>query len=242
MIQVYKKELNSFLNSTIAYLVISVFLTTIGLLMWVFPETNVMDYGYADMETLFSLGPYVLMFLIPAITMRSFAEEKKSGTMELLFTQPIGGGKIVMGKYLACFTLVIFSIAPSLVYYYSISQLGEPAGNLDSAGITGSYIGLILLGGVFTAIGLFSSSITENQIVAFIVAVFLCFLLYSGFGSIAAIDVWAESSQSIDQLGILYHYSAMSKGMVDSRNLIYFLSIGTSMLLLTNLILLSRKW
>lgn len=242
MIQVFVKELNSFLNSLIAYIVISVFLTGIGLLMWVFPETSVLDYGYADMETLFSLGPYVFMFLIPAITMRMFAEEKKAGTIELLITKPLTDWEIIFGKYLSGFALVIFSIIPTLIYYWSVYQLGNPVGNIDTAGVMGSYIGLILLGGVFTAIGIFSSAISTNQIVSFIIAVFFCFIVYSGFESIAAINDWGAFSSFIEQLGILYHYDAMSKGLVDTRDVIYFLSVIAVMLLSTKLILSSRKW
>lgn len=242
MIQVLKKELNGFLNSLIGYIVISVFLTGIGLLMWVFPETSVLEYGYADMETLFSLGPYVFMFLIPAITMRMFAEEKRAGTMELLLTKPLTDWEIILGKYFSGFLLVAFALIPTLIYYYTIYQLGNPAGNVDTAGVIGSYIGLLFLGGVFTSIGIFSSLITTNQIVSFIIAVFLCFFIYTGFESLAAINVWGSSSLFLEQLGILYHYRAMSKGLIDTRNLIYFLSMIAFMLLFTKLILGSRKW
>lgn len=238
---IYQKEINSFLNSLIAYVVIGVFLTGIGLLTWVF-ESNVFDYGYASLETLFTLGPYVFMFLIPAITMKAFAEEKKSGTIELLFTQPFTDWQIILGKYLASFTLVFFAIIPTLVYYYSVYQLGNPAGNLDTPGIIGSYIGLLLLGGVFAAVGIFASSITSNQIVSFILAVFLSYLLYGGLESIAAINIWGQFSLFIQKLGILFHYNSLSKGLLDSRDIIYFLSVITSILLLTNLTLNSRKW
>ncbi|MBL6448640.1 gliding motility-associated ABC transporter permease subunit GldF [Fulvivirga sp. 29W222] len=242
MIQIFVKELNSFLNSLIAYIVISVFLTGIGLLMWVFPETSVLEYGYADMETLFSMGPYVFMFLIPAITMRMFAEEKKAGTIELLITKPLTDWDIIFGKYLSGFALVIFSIVPTLIYYWSVYQLGNPTGNIDTAGVIGSYIGLILLGGVFTSIGVFSSAISTNQIVSFIIAVFFCFMVYSGLGSIALINDWGAFSSFIEQMGIIYHYDAMSKGLIDTRDVIYFLSVITVMLLSTKLMLSSRKW
>ncbi|MGK7393750.1 MAG: gliding motility-associated ABC transporter permease subunit GldF [Candidatus Cyclobacteriaceae bacterium M3_2C_046] len=242
MLQVLRKEVSSFLNSLIAYIVIGVFLTGIGLLMWVFPETSLLEYGYADMDTLFNLGPYVFMFLIPAITMRAFAEEKKTGTMELLLTQPLTDWQIIMGKYLAGFLLVLFALIPTLVYYFSVYQLGNPVGNVDTAGVVGSYIGLALLGGVFTSIGIFSSSLTENQIIAFIIAVFLSFILYNGFTSLASIDVWGQFSFWLEQLGILYHYNSMSKGLLDSRDILYFLSMIFIMLFLTHLILKSRKW
>ncbi|QSE97077.1 gliding motility-associated ABC transporter permease subunit GldF [Fulvivirga lutea] len=242
MIQILSKEINGFLNSLIGYIVISVFLTGIGLLMWVFPETSVLEYGYADMETLFSLGPYVFMFLIPAITMRMFAEEKKAGTMELLLTKPLTDWQIILGKYLSGFILVVVALIPTLIYYFTIYQLGNPLGNVDTAGVIGSYIGLVALGAVFTSIGILSSLITTNQIVSFIIAVFLCFFIYTGFESLAAINVWSSSSLFIEQLGILYHYRAMSKGLIDTRNLIYFLSVLTFMLMLTKFILGSRRW
>ncbi len=242
MWRIFLKEVNSFLNSLIAYIIIFVFLTGIGMFMWVFPETSVLEYGYADMSTLFSYGPYVFMFLIPAITMRMFSEEKKAGTLEILFTKPLRDWEIILGKYLAGFALVFFSLLPTLLYYYSIYKLGNPEGNLDAAGTTGSYIGLLLLGGVFTSIGILASSITENQVIAFIIAVFLCFIFFTGFNSIASINWWGTYANSIDQLGIIYHYNSMSKGLIDSRNLVYFFSVIGIMLLTTNLILGSRKW
>lgn len=242
MIQILTKELNGFLNSLIGYIVISVFLTGIGLLMWVFPETSVLEYGYADMETLFSLGPYVFMFLIPAITMRMFAEEKRAGTMELLLTKPLTDWQIILGKYFSGLLLVLFALIPTIIYYYTIYQLGNPVGNIDTAGVIGSYIGLIALGGVFTSIGILASLITTNQVVSFIIAVFLCFFVYTGFESIASINVWASSALFLEQLGVLYHYRAMSKGLIDTRNLVYFLSVILAMLMLTKFLMGSRRW
>lgn len=242
MIRVIAKEFNSFLNSLIAYVVIGVFLTGMGLLMWVFPETSVLEYGYADMDTLFSLGPYVFIFLIPAITMRSFAEEKKSGTMELLLTKPLTDWDIILGKFFACFMLVLFALLPTLIYYYSVWALGNPAGNIDTPGVIGSYIGLALLGGVFCAVGMVASSITSNQIVAFILAAFLCFIVFTGFESISTLNVWSANALVIKQLGILYHYEALSKGLIDSRDVIYFFSVGAGMLLVSKTILSARSW
>ncbi len=242
MIRVLTKEFNSFLNSLIAYVVIGVFLTGMGLLMWVFPETSILDYGYADMETLFVLGPYVFIFLIPAITMRSFAEERKSGTMELLLTKPLTDWDIILGKFFACFLLVLFALLPTLIYYLSVSALGNPAGNIDTPGVIGSYIGLALLAGVFCSIGIVASSITANQIVAFILAAFLCFIVFSGFESISTLNVWSENTLLIKQFGILYHYEALSKGVIDSRDVVYFISTGALMLLISKIILSARSW
>lgn len=241
MITILKKEINEFLDSLIAYVVIGIFLTGIGLLMWVFPETNVLDYGYASMETLFSLAPYVFMFLIPAITMKSFAEEKRGGTIELLYTLPFTDIEIVLGKFFAGFFLVIFSILPTLIYYFTLSYLGNPVGNIDSAGIAGSYIGLILLGGIFTSIGILSSALTGNQIVSFILAAFLCFAFYAGFDSIASINIWSETSYIIEQIGILSHYETLSKGLIDLSDVVYFFSMIVLFLYLTRIILNVQK-
>ncbi len=242
MLQILNKEINSYLNSLIAYVVIAVFLTGMGLLMWLFPETSVLDYGFAEMTTLFSLGPYVFLFLVPAITMRSFAEEKKAGTMELLLTQPVTDWQLIIGKFLAAWAVVLFALLPTLIYYFSVYRLGSPVGNLDSAGIFGSYIGLLLLGGVFTSIGIFASSLTENQVIAFILAVFLCFILFTGFGSLATLAERSKLGYYVSQWGILYHYEAMSRGLIDSRNLVYFVTVIGLMLLLTQVVLNSRKW
>ena len=240
MIRVFTKEFNSFLNSLIAYLVIGVFLTGIGLLLWVFPETSVLEYGFADLDTLFSMAPYVFIFLIPAITMKSFAEEKKMGTMELLLTKPLSDWDIVAGKFLASLALTLVALLPSLIYYFSIYRLGNPAGNIDTAGVIGSYVGLSLLAFVFCAIGILASSLTLNQIVSFILAAFLCFIFYSGFDSLASLV--GNFALTIKQFGILYHYEALSKGLIDSRDVIYFLSVTGLMLLGAKTVIGSRQW
>lgn len=242
MIHILSREFNSFLNSLIAYIVIGVFLTGMGLLVWVFPEYSVIEYGYADLSALFTLAPYVFIFLIPAITMRSFAEEKKAGTVELLMTKPLSDWDIILGKYFACFLLVIVALLPTIIYYFSIYALGNPVGNVDSAGVAGSYIGLVLLAGVFCSVGIFASSVTPNQIVAFITAAFLCYLLFAGFDSVASINLWATNALLIKQLGIQYHYESMSKGLIDSRDLVYFVSVIFIMLLITKIVTGSRSW
>jgi ABC-2 type transport system permease protein len=242
VIRILIKEINVFLNSLIAYVIIGVFLTAIGLLLWVFPDTSVLDYGYADMGSFFTLCPYIFMFLIPAITMRMFSEENRNGTMELLLTRPLRDIDIIMGKYLAGLFLVVFSIIPTILYYFTISYLGSPVGNIDTAGVIGSYFGIFLLGAVFSSIGIFCSSFTENQVIAFVVAVFACFLLYFGFSALSAISSFGNIADGIEQMGMLYHYQSMSKGLVDTRDVIYFLSIIAAMLMTTNLVLRSRKW
>ncbi len=242
MIAVLKKEFNSFLNSLIAYIVIVVFLTAVGLLLWIFPETSILDFEYADMGVMFSLCPYIFIFLIPAITMRSFAEEKKAGTMELLLTKPLTDWDIILGKFLASFSLVIVALVPTVIYYFSIYSLGSPIGNIDTAGVIGSYVGLTLLGGVFCSIGILASSLTPNQIVAFICAAFLCFIFFEGFNSVANMNTWSGLTLVIKQLGIVYHYDALGKGLIDSRDVLYFISVAGLMLLFTKVVVGSRSW
>jgi ABC-2 type transport system permease protein len=243
MLSVYWKEVNSFFSSLIGYLVIAVFLIMIGLFMWVFSETNILDYNYATLEQLFSIAPLVFLFLIPAVTMRSFAEENQKGTIEFLATKPLTDLQIVSGKYLANLTLVMFALLPTLIYYYSVYNLGSPTGNLDSGGILGSYIGLSFLAAVFTAIGMWASSITDNQIVAFILGAFLCFFFHWAFSYLAMLPVFTGGLHIfISKIGINYHYSSISRGVLDSRDIIYFISIIIVFMLATLTSLSRRKW
>ena len=233
MITLMLKEVNEFLNSLIAYVALTVFLVGVGMVMWLFPDTNVVDYGYATLEPVFTVGPYLFLFLVPAITMRSFAEEKRTGTLELLYTLPFRPSQIIVGKYLAAMVLVVFALVPTILYYYSVYQLGNPAGNLDTSGIIGSYLGLLMLGSVFVAIGIYCSAITENQIVSFVVAAAVSFMIYQGFEAIAAIDVWGAWSYYLEQLGIMFHYSSISRGVLDARDLAYFVGVTVFFLLMT---------
>ena len=235
MLTILIKEINEFLDSLIAYVVMGVFLTAIGLLTWIFPDTNVLDYGYASLETLFTLGPYVFIFLIPAITMKSFAEEKRTGTLELLYTLPLRQNEIILGKFFAGFLLVIVALIPTLIYYFSLHTLGNPVGNLDTPGIIGSYVGLVLLGGVFTSIGILASAITQNQIVSFITAAFLCYVVYAGFESLA--NLAGEQAAFVADLGMLAHYNSLSRGVIDFTDIAYFVGVGYLMIVLTNLMM-----
>ncbi|MFZ1748790.1 MAG: gliding motility-associated ABC transporter permease subunit GldF [Saprospiraceae bacterium] len=242
MLSVFRKELNAFFSSLIGYIVISVFLISIGLFMWVFSDTSVLEYNFASMDQLFSIAPLIFLFLIPAITMRSFAEEKSTGTLELLFTKPLTLYQIIVGKYLANFTLVVFALIPTFVYYYSIYQLGSPVGNLDSGAITGSYIGLFFLGASFVAIGMFSSSLTDNQIIAFLLGAFLCFFFHWAFVYVARMPIFATNLDVfIQKLGINYHYNSISKGLLDTRDITYFLSVIFIFLYSTGYIMQYRK-
>ncbi len=243
MIALYRKEISSFLSSLIGYLVIAVFLLITGLFLWVFPnEFNILDFGYANLDGLFILAPFVFLFLVPAVTMRSFADEKRSGTIELLLTKPLSDFQLIMAKYLASLTLVAIALLPTLLYYFTVYQLGLPPGNLDAGGIWGSYIGLFFLAAAFVSIGLFSSVMTDNQLVAFILAVFVSGFVYLGFEMIYSLSLFGPVDLFIRNLGIASHYSSISRGVIDTRDVLYFLSVIALFLSLTKLSLASRKW
>lgn len=243
MFTLLKKEVKSFLSSLIGYIVIVVFLLINGLFLWVFPmQFNILDFGYASLDNLFMLAPFVFLFLIPAITMSFFADEKRTGTIELLMTKPLSDMQVIMAKFLAGLVLVVFSLLPTLIYYYSVYELGLPPGNLDAGGTWGSYLGLLFLGAGFLSIGLFSSSVTNNQIVAFLLSLFLCGFIYIGFEFLYSLDLFGPVDLFIQQLGISAHYSSMSRGVIDTRDVLYFLSLITLFLLFTKISLESRKW
>jgi len=243
MFTLLRKEISSFLSSLIGYAVIIVFLLINGLFLWVFPlEFNILDYGFSSIENLFMLAPWVFLFLIPAITMRTFAEEQKSGTMELLLTKPLNDLEIILAKYLAGVVLVLFSLLPTLIYYYTVNKLGLPPGNIDHGATLGSYIGLLFLGAGFVAIGVFASAISNNQIVSFLIAVFLCGFAFTGFEFIYNLSIFGSVGLFIRQLGINAHYTSISRGVVDSRDVLYFISLIAFFLMLTRLRLESRKW
>ncbi len=243
MSALYFKELRSFLSSLIGYIVISVFLIINGLFLWVLPnEFNILDYGYANLDGLFILAPFVFLFLIPAISMRSFADEKKSGTDELLFTRPLSEMQIILAKYFASVSLVFLARIPTLIYYISVFHLGFPKGNIDSGSFWGSYIGLLFLAAAFTSIGIFASSLTSNQVISFVIAIVLNAFVYMGFEFIYSLELFGSFDLLIKSLGISDHYGSISRGVIDTRDLIYFLSIIFLFLFLTKFSLSRMKW
>jgi ABC-2 type transport system permease protein len=246
MLILYLKEVRSFLSSLIGYIAIGVFISLIGIFLWIIPTesggSNILDNQFANIDPLFYIAPWVYLFLIPAITMRSFSEEKKNGTIELLLTRPLTDLQIVLAKYFAGLTLVLISLLPTLIYYYSVHVLGYPKGNIDTGGMWGSYFGLFFLGAGFVAIGIFASAISENQVIAFIIALLLCFFCYIGFDFIAESGVFGKYDAFFKGLGINDHYVSLSRGVIDTRDAIYFISVIAIFNLLTKLVLESRKW
>ncbi|MDD3738226.1 MAG: gliding motility-associated ABC transporter permease subunit GldF [Lentimicrobiaceae bacterium] len=243
MLSLLIKEVKGFLSSVTGYLVIIVYLILNGLLLWVLPSAfNLLNYGYASLDNYFMLAPWLFLFLVPAITMRTFSEENKSGTIELLLTKPISEMGIIMAKYLASVLLILLSIAPTLIYYISIYMLGNPVGNIDTGGTWGAFIGLFFLASSFAAIGVFSSGISSNQVVAFIIAFLLSIVMYIGSDFVAGINIFNKVAYFIEQLGINTHYINMSKGVIDTRDVIYFLSLIAFFLLITRFNIEKRKW
>ncbi len=243
MWSLYKKEITSFFSSLTGYLVVGVFLVLTGLFLWVIPgPMNILFGGYATLEPLFYMAPWLYLFLVPAVTMRLFADEKRTGTIELLYTRPISELQIVWAKYLAGITLVVISLLPTLIYFYSLVQLGNPIGNIDYGGTWGSFIGLFFLAGIYVSIGLFCSSLSDNQIISFVLAVLLSFIFYYGFEALSQIVNDYSIRNIILNIGIDEHYQSISRGVVDSRDIIYFISTITLFIFLTRTVLTSRKW
>lgn len=223
---IYLRELGSYFSSMIAYITVGLLLAVLGLVLWVFPDFSLLLSPFAGVDTLFEIAPVIFIFLIPAFTMRTFAEEKQTATLEILLTRPVTAFKIVLGKYLATLTWLFIALAPTLIYVYSVYQLGSPPGNIDLGQIAASYLGLFLLGAVFSAIGIFASSQTSNQIVAFILSVFFCFVLYYGFYFFSRLASFTGTlDRVIESLGIDYHYHSISRGIIDTRDIAYFLCL-----------------
>lgn len=221
---IFIKELNGFFSSLTGYLVIGIFLIITSLFIFIFKgEYNILDYGFADLAPFFLIIPWLFMFLIPAVTMRSFTVERNLGTLEMLSTRPISTRKLIAGKYLAALVLIIIALIPTLIYVYSLGQLGETPNNLDYGSTFGSYLGAILLAMSYTSIGVFSSTVTSNQIVAFLLAAVLCFIFYFGFDGL---NNYLADNDFLASLSLKYHYESMARGVLDTRDVIYFLSVA----------------
>ncbi len=234
MLAIFRREIRSFFTSPVGYLVIALFLVLMGLFLWVFRGPfNIFDYGFADLQPFFLLAPWIFVFLIPAITMKSFSEEKKLGTLELVLIKPLSIWQTVLGKFSGTFVLTLITTVPTLLYVYTISQMGTTVGNFDLGVVIGSYIGLILLMASYTAIGIFSSVQTDNQIVAFIIGVVLCFVLYYGFEGVATLFPDGETALLVRNFGMKAHFDGFARGVIDTRNLIYLSSITLFFLFLT---------
>ena len=239
MFSVCKKELRQFFSSLTGYIAIIVFLLANGLVLFVF-EDNILDFGYATLDRFFQLAPWILLLLIPAITMRSFAEEFKTGTYEILQTRPLTRGQIIGGKYLGSLLVVFIALIPTLLYIFSIQRLSSNEG-LDMGATTGSYTGLFFLAAVFTAISICCSSFTNNAVVAFIASLIGCALLYYGFSAVSRIPALANGPDYYtEMLGIDFHYRSISRGLIDTRDLVYFLSMIFLFYMITNRNLLKR--
>ncbi|PQJ32508.1 gliding motility-associated ABC transporter permease subunit GldF [Nonlabens arenilitoris] len=229
---IYLKELRSYFSSITGYLVIAIFLLVTSLFLFVFDgEFNILNYGFADLSPFFLLAPWLFIFLIPAVTMRSFTIERNLGTLEMIFTRPISFRKIIAGKYLAGVTLIIIALLPTLLYVFTIGQLGETVNNLDIGSAIGSYAGILLLVLCYVGIGIFCSSVTSNQIIAFLLAAVLCFVMYFGFEGFSTVI----NNDSLAFLGLKYHYESMARGVIDTRDVIYFLSVAVLFFALSEL-------
>ncbi len=234
------RELKSFFGSPIGYLVIAIFLLLNGLFLWIFNgDYNILNSGFADLSPFFTIAPWILIFLIPAVTMRSFSDEKKQGTLELLLTKPLSIWEIVNGKFLGAMLLIVIAIIPTFIYVYVISSLGMPEGNIDMGSTIGSYFGLLFLIAAYCSIGIFTSTLSENQIVAFILSVFLCFVFYFAFEGLATYLPNLENF--ISSLGMDNHFKSMSRGVIDTRDVLYFISLTILFLSLTVFKLKSSK-
>lgn len=243
MFAIFRKEINGFFSTLTGYIVIIVFLIVNSLFMWVFPgEWNIFDSGYAGLDTIFFLSPWLFLFLVPAVTMRMIAEEKRLGTIELIYSRPISERELIWGKFLASVVLVLLALLPGIIYYISVWSLGETPGNLDKGGTIGAFIGLFFLASVYASVGIYASSLTDNQVIAFILAVLICFILYMGFDSFAYLPGLKTIDEFVIRLGINEHYKSISRGVVDIRDAAYFIAVVALFNEATRFHLISRKW
>jgi ABC-2 type transport system permease protein len=243
MFAIFRKEISGFFSNLTGYIVIIFFLLINSLFMWVFPgEWNIFDNGYAGLDTLFLISPWVFLFLVPAVTMRMIAEEKRLGTIELIYSRPITERDFIYGKYLASVSLVLLALLPVLICYISVYMLGESPGNLDKGGTWGAFIGLFFLASVYASAGIFASSLTDNQVIAFIIAVLICFFLFMGLDSFAYLPGLKNLDEFVIRLGINEHYKSISRGVLDIKDVVYFVAVVAILNEATRLQLISRKW
>jgi len=233
-LSVFKKEIRGFFSNLTGYLVIGIFLLAAGLLLWVIPgHFNIIESGIAEMSGLFALAPWLFLFLAPALTMKSIAEEKQTGTWELMLTRPANIWQIVTAKFAACWCLLIVALLPSLIYFISLNTIAEPFGNVDTGVFAGSFFGLVMLGGVYVSVGIWASSNTRNQVLSFMMALAVCFFLFYGFAILAGFFPSANISWLIENAGIQEHYRAVSRGVIDSRDIAYFFFLMMLFIFLT---------
>ena len=243
MLYILKKELVSFFSSLVGYVAAGVFLLLCSWFLWLSPnEFNVLNAGHANIDGLFVVAPWAFLFLVPAITMRSFAEERKTGTMEMLLTRPITEARLVLGKFLAAAVVVALALLPALLYFYTVAALGNPAGNVDSGATWGAFAGLLLLASCYAAVGVFASSLTDSQIAAFLIAAALCFFLYIGFDGLAALPFLKSINSLIASIGINEHYKSISRGVAELRDLAYFFGVMAVFTAAASLKLRARVW
>jgi ABC-2 type transport system permease protein len=236
MYSIFKKEITAFFSSLIGYLTVGIFWLLCAWFLWLSPtQYNVLKMGYANLDGLFMIAPWILLFIAPAITMRSIAEERKTGAIETLLTRPITPMQLIVGKFLASMTLIIIALLPTMLYFYSVYNLGKPIGNIDTGAFWGAYVGLLLLSGCYLSVGIFASSLTDNQIVAFILAAFISFVLYLGFDGLAALPFLKGSNQIIANFGINEHYKSISRGLMDIADIAYFIGVALVFLLAARL-------
>ena len=238
---IFKKEVTSFFSSLTGYIVVAVFLIANSLFLWVFPgEYNVLDSGYANLDTFFFMAPWIFLFLVPAVTMRLFADEKRTGTIELLYTRPMSNLQIILAKYVSGIALVIFSLVPALIFFLTVGFLGGTAWNIDTGAFWGSFSGLFFLAAVYVSVGVFSSSLTENQIIAFLLSMLISFFFYIGFEAVSNLNFWGNFKEVIDNFGISAHYKSMSRGVIDTRDVIYFVAVSALFIVSTKFVLEKR--
>lgn len=234
MFAIFKREVRSFFTSPIGYLIVGCFLLLNGLFLWVFKgEYNIFDYGFADLGNFFLLAPWIFIFLVPAITMKSFSEERKMGTLELLLIKPISVWKLVLGKFWGAVLLCVIAVVPTIVYVFAISKLGMTEGNYDLGIVLGSYFGLLFLISSYTAIGVFASTLSDNQIIAFLVGILICFLMFNGFDATASLFSNGETQEVLKGFGAKAHFDSIARGVIDTRDLVYFASLTLLFLYLT---------